>query len=1112
MRGRWFVNCTVLILAAYVARVICEQSDFSDPRILYNGWARLGVVGVAVVALVWRSALLERQALRRRQLAVLMSLLVHLELVLALQSRPLVAHAAHKQSADLAVFEVQEIPADLANDYTFRIPRQPRPVKAADLVEQQPIEAAAVDVVRQAEADFVQGEPNTSLLEPTPDMPEPSTFDPQRAELSAPKQGPTSGEALGREEFEPELPPAEPIKPEDLVDVPLDEPVSLNPQDVARQAEVSSPEPVPIDPAIAPSEPVIEPTETSLPARAVTTSLPEIETTATVPEVSRNEIAPEVALPEESIERVEPRAAQQAELQPVAVDAPAQDLAPSAPAMAASETPEAEPAAPTAANVARQAVDATNEVEALTPAVPLPTRMESTVDPSAIAVEADPSTPVTLESDQPAAEPTPAAASESRDSAETAPDRATVVFQPAGEISPPTEAATIPSVNSGRLPPRTATTIAPPQQAPGIGPTPLAREPIAGDLADKITDGPAIDAEIAPVRASEEQNANADLMPSAPAARLTNRTTEAPAADISPAPIVDENPANATSNRAPPSSDITATGPVIPRRAELMPADSIPEVEIAGTADNEVEADATGRRTVSAAELSDKADAIAEVPEVGPTPDGNVEAATRITRDERTASPMTANGELAPTASTTGRLNAGTAALPGLAIPRENPESAGPPGPAMNIPAPSALASGIRRDRSPLIGLDDPLARPQSESLLPSTERFVLDRSFAAPTVNAKISENPIPEFRQRKPAERERNAAARGATAGSEKAVELGLDFLARHQSTDGRWTLDKFNNGRPGYESAGLAQMQSDTAATGLALLAYFGAGYTHLDGKYRLPIGRALDYLVTNQKANGDLFTNGSPYVWLYSHGIASIALCEAYGMTRDPRLRDPAQRAINFIVAAQHPKQGGWRYSPQHESDTSVSGWQMMALRSGELSGLKVPRTSFNRLSNWLDFAQADGADGSRYVYLPASPQLQHRSASMVMTAEALLMRLYLGWERDDARMIAGANYLLTNLPRYGTPNQPARDAYYWYYATQVMFQIQGRHWETWNPQLRELLVDSQVQDGFLAGSWDPIDPLPDRWGRQAGRIYVTAMHLLMLEVYYRHLPLYRTVEE
>jgi hypothetical protein len=231
-----------------------------------------------------------------------------------------------------------------------------------------------------------------------------------------------------------------------------------------------------------------------------------------------------------------------------------------------------------------------------------------------------------------------------------------------------------------------------------------------------------------------------------------------------------------------------------------------------------------------------------------------------------------------------------------------------------------------------------------------------------------------------------------------------------------------------------------------------------------------------------------------------------------MTRDPRLREPAQRALDFIIAAQHPTEGGWRYAPQRESDTSVSGWQMMALKSGELSGLDVPRATYDRLSGWLDYAQAPGQQGSQYVYLPASKQLQQRSPSIVMTAEALLMRLYLGWERNDPRLIAGADYLAANLPQFGTRNQPSRDAYYWYYATQVMFQVQGPHWESWNARLRDLLVNSQASDGVLAGSWDPLGEVPDRWGRPAGRIYVTAMHLLMLEVYYRHLPLYQTLAE
>jgi hypothetical protein len=107
-------------------------------------------------------------------------------------------------------------------------------------------------------------------------------------------------------------------------------------------------------------------------------------------------------------------------------------------------------------------------------------------------------------------------------------------------------------------------------------------------------------------------------------------------------------------------------------------------------------------------------------------------------------------------------------------------------------------------------------------------------------------------------------------------------------------------------------------------------------------------------------------------------------------------------------------------------------------------------------------------------------------------------------------VAGADYLKQNLPTIGTRQAPQRDAYYWYYATQVMFQMQGDHWQAWNNHLRPLLVDSQVQQGPLAGSWDPKGAVADRWGVEGGRLYVTAMHLLMLEVYYRHLPLYQTL--
>ena len=114
----------------------------------------------------------------------------------------------------------------------------------------------------------------------------------------------------------------------------------------------------------------------------------------------------------------------------------------------------------------------------------------------------------------------------------------------------------------------------------------------------------------------------------------------------------------------------------------------------------------------------------------------------------------------------------------------------------------------------------------------------------------------------------------------------------------------------------------MQSDTAATGLVLLTYLGGGYTHLDDKHRTVVRKGIEWLIRHQKPDGDLFSGGTKYARFYSHGIAAIALCEAYGMTQDPELRQPARKAIDFIVKSQHPTRGGWRYDVRRRHGPGV----------------------------------------------------------------------------------------------------------------------------------------------------------------------------------------------
>ena len=402
-------------------------------------------------------------------------------------------------------------------------------------------------------------------------------------------------------------------------------------------------------------------------------------------------------------------------------------------------------------------------------------------------------------------------------------------------------------------------------------------------------------------------------------------------------------------------------------------------------------------------------------------------------------------------------------------------------------------------------------------TVFPWPPRHASTSPAAMPGRQSKVAPScpPIGPFGERNPRHRLEKAVERGGSPATEEAVELGLAFFARYQFPDGHWSLDR--PAEPDGNGNATGVMGADTAATGLALLSFLGAGYTHEDGKYHRVVRRGLDWLLANQAPNGQLYsatTDRDQVARMYGHGIASIAVCEAYGMTRDKELGRAATAAVSFILGAQHPAQGGWRYVPGQESDTSVSGWQLMALKSAQMAGVEIPAEAWQKVAHWLDTARS--ADGTQYAYNPYAldndAQRRGRIPSLAMTAEGLLMRFYLGWDDGNPAAIAGADYLAENLPQLGTADRPLRDAYYWYYATQVMFQMQGNHWQAWNDRIRPLLVEGQERDGQLAGSWDPHNPLPDRWATTGGRHYVTALNLLMLEVYYRHLPLFRTLSD
>jgi hypothetical protein len=332
----------------------------------------------------------------------------------------------------------------------------------------------------------------------------------------------------------------------------------------------------------------------------------------------------------------------------------------------------------------------------------------------------------------------------------------------------------------------------------------------------------------------------------------------------------------------------------------------------------------------------------------------------------------------------------------------------------------------------------------------------------------------------------------AGGGNDESERAVAKGLAWLARQQKPNGSWVFDGSSSG-------------DTVASTGMCLLPFLAAGETHKAGKkYQQTVLRGLQYLISMQNSDGS-FKQGT----MYSHGIASIALNEAYGMSKDRGLLlRPAQAATNFIVAKQGTD-GSWGYAPGTTGDTSIVGWQIQALKAGILTkDIVVPDGCITKAIGFLDKVSS----GSRKaVYGYSGP---NGAPGTSLTAVGLLCRYYISkWGPGNAGLAEGVDGLMKRPPAKA-PSLP--DMYYYYYATQVVHFEDDEDWKNWNEGpmvngkrqggMRDWLVNLQEKkEGPNSGSWMSDGAII---GGSCGRIGTTALSLLTLEVYYRHLPLYK----
>jgi hypothetical protein len=337
--------------------------------------------------------------------------------------------------------------------------------------------------------------------------------------------------------------------------------------------------------------------------------------------------------------------------------------------------------------------------------------------------------------------------------------------------------------------------------------------------------------------------------------------------------------------------------------------------------------------------------------------------------------------------------------------------------------------------------------------------------------------------FGGRDPAGRARGVASRGGSAASEAAVARGLEWLARHQAADGSWRFDLAECRCDG-ACRNPGTVRSTTAATGIALLPFLGAGQTHERGEHAQTVTRGLYYLMSRMQATprgGDL-SEGT----MYGHGAATLALAEALGMTGDRMLLPYVRDAVRFLETSQDMHGGGWRYLPGQPGDTTVTAWQLAALKSAALAGVAVPSPTIHGICEFLDRVQVRGGEG--YGYLAP----QDRACT---SAIGLLCRIYTAWP-EQATLDRGLARLATR--------GPDREAVYQnFYLSQALLLRDHAAWPRWNAKNRDQLVARQDRVGHEAGSWTFVDADT----APGGRLGHTALAILTLEVYYRLLPIY-----
>lgn len=368
--------------------------------------------------------------------------------------------------------------------------------------------------------------------------------------------------------------------------------------------------------------------------------------------------------------------------------------------------------------------------------------------------------------------------------------------------------------------------------------------------------------------------------------------------------------------------------------------------------------------------------------------------------------------------------------------------------------------------------------------------------------------------------------------------AVDAGLEWLCRHQSADGRWDAEAFQEacrGEAEKRCRGAGQPRYNVGLTGLALLAFLGRGITHIPAatwwfagilpggehntvsaalrlaRWSATVAKGVRFLLSVQDGEGCFGERVTRFT--YNHAIATQAIAEAYGMTRDDSLREPLVRAVNFIVKCQNPGLG-WRYGVRNgDNDTSVTTWMTMALSSARAAGVPVPVSAFRGAKNWITRATDD--DGIiTYTLTQRSPNHGSPYSTTVMGTLAGLLAQPRSIDVHRGRLAKWplSYSLLHPQPEWLEDASISPDIIHWHFIGLLCVQA---HWHLpdnplsqqcarWHETLISVLTEAQMspESGCAGGSW----PAVGAWSAAGGRIMTTALAILCLETCYRYAPI------